>query len=80
MYVTIQKWGNSQAIRIPKGILEAANFHEHDRVEIEADDNCIIIKRIEKKHRTLEERLAEYKGGYSGNEWATGKVQGKEIW
>ncbi len=80
MYATIQKWGNSQAIRLPKGILEVADLHENDRVEIEADIDRIVIKRINKKHKTLEERLAGYTGDYKGSEWDTGEAKGKEAW
>lgn len=80
MYATIQKWGNSHAIRLPKGILEVADLHENDRVEIKADYDRIIIRRINKKHKTLEERLAGYTGDYKCDEWDTGEVQGKEAW
>lgn len=80
MYAIIQKWGNSHAIRIPKGILVLSNFHENDKVEIEADDNQIIIKHIQKKHLTLKERFEGYTGDYNIEEWDTGKPVGKEIW
>ncbi len=78
MYSTVQKWGNSQAIRLPKGVLEAASLHENDRVEINAENDCIIIKRTNKKHKTLEERLSGYNGDYKCSEWETEKPQGKE--
>lgn len=80
MYATIQKWGNSLAIRIPKGILEVAHLHENDRVEIEADNDRIVINRINKKHKTLAERLAGYTGDYKCCEWETGETKGKETW
>ena len=34
MCTTIQKWGNSHAIRIPKAILEMAELNENDKVKI----------------------------------------------
>lgn len=80
MYTTIQKWGNSQAIRLPKGLLEVASLHENDKVEIKAENDCIIIRRANKKHKTLEERLAGFSGDYRCTEWDTGKPQGKEVW
>ncbi|MDD4801622.1 MAG: AbrB/MazE/SpoVT family DNA-binding domain-containing protein [Syntrophomonas sp.] len=79
MYSTIQKWGNSQAVRIPKGILEDADLRENDRVEIKAEKNCIIIRRINKKHKTLQERLEGYEGDYIAVEWDTGSLRGKEL-
>ena len=46
MNTTIQKWGNSQGVRIPKSILEAVSFKTNDRVDITAEDNKIIIRKI----------------------------------
>ncbi len=78
MYTTIQKWGNSQALRLPKAILEMAKLNENDKVEIKVQDGNLIIVPV-KKHITLQERIAEYKGDYSCGEWDTGKPQGKEV-
>ncbi|MCL6558736.1 MAG: AbrB/MazE/SpoVT family DNA-binding domain-containing protein [Firmicutes bacterium] len=80
MLATIRKWGNSQAIRIPKAILEDAALHENDKVEVNVENGCIVIRRINKKHKTLEERLAGYTGDYRCTEWDTGDIQGKELW
>ena len=80
MYTTIQKWGNSHAIRLPKGVLELADLRENDRLEITAEENGLFIKLAQKKHKSLKERLADYSGDYICTEWETGKPQGKEIW
>ena len=79
MYATIQKWGNSQAIRLPKGILEVADLRENDKVEINTGKDCIVIRRANRRHKTLEERLAGFEGEYKCNEWDTGKPQGSEV-
>lgn len=60
MYTTIHRWGNSQAVRLPKGILEIASLRENDQVEITAEHDCIIIRRAKKKHLTIEERFEGY--------------------
>ena len=78
MYTTIQKWGNSQAVRIPKAILEKAELNENDRVEIKVVDGNVTIIPV-KKHRTLEERIADYEGDYNCSEWDTGEQKGKEV-
>lgn len=78
MYTTIQKWGNSQAVRLPKAILEMAQLNENDKVEIKVKDGNLIIIPV-KKHRTLQERIAEYNGDYKCSEWDMGKPQGKEV-
>ncbi|WP_418791086.1 AbrB/MazE/SpoVT family DNA-binding domain-containing protein [Phosphitispora sp. TUW77] len=80
MYTTIHKWGNSKAVRLPKGILEKASLRENDQVEIMAEHDCIIIRRAKKKHLTIEERFEGYSGNYQCKELDTGKPVGKEVW
>lgn len=79
MYTTIQKWGNSRAIRLPRSILEKAGLEEKDHVELVVKDGSIVIIPI-KKHLTLKERAAGYDKVYKSEEWDTGKPSGKEIW
>jgi len=78
MYTTIQKWGNSQAVRLPKALLEMANLNENDKVEIKVHEGNLIISPV-KRHRTLKERMAGYKGDYQCYEWDTGKPEGEEV-
>ncbi len=79
MYTTIQKWGNSRAVRLPKLILEKAGMAENDNVELMVRDGNIIITPTQ-KHLTLKERAADYNGTYEPREWDSGKPTGKEIW
>ena len=63
METTIQKWGNSQGLRIPKALLDAVGLRENDRVElIQTDDGIQIRKVSAAQHRSLEERLAAFYG------------------
>lgn len=78
MYAKIQKWGNSHAIRLPKAILDMVQIKENDNVEIEVKDGNVVIIPY-KKHKSLDERIAEYKGDYICSEWETGKTTGKEV-
>lgn len=80
MLTTIQKWGNSHGIRIPKSILETASIRENDKVEILAEQDCIIIRRSRKKHLSIEERFKGYSGEYSCHEADTGEPTGNEVW
>jgi len=80
MNATIQKWGNSQAIRLPKALLEIASLKENEQVQVLAMQNQIIIKKIEvTKRKTLKERLAGFDGDYEFKEWDTGKPVGNEV-
>jgi len=80
MYTTVQKWGHSNAIRLPKGILDEADIHENDRVEIKTVQDVITIRRVSLKHKTLAERLQDYSGQIRCREWKTGEAIGKEVW
>lgn len=81
MQVTIQKWGNSQGIRIPKAFLEAVGMMENDLVELRrVDDNIIITKIEKKKELTLEDIFKGYDGEYTAEEFDWGSPAGKEAW
>ena len=88
MYATIQKWGNSQGLRIPKALLDAVGLKEHDRVELVQMDDGINIRRASATpHRTLEERLIAFYGKptdqigrIEGEELDWGKAEGSEAW
>ena len=77
---TIQKWGNSQGIRIPKFILERINLDTDSDVSIMVKDDSIIIRKARKKHITLAERFENYTGEAPSGEYNWGEPQGEEIW
>jgi antitoxin MazE len=78
VFSRIQKWGNSQGVRIPKAILKKASLKENDRVEILVEDGNLVIRPV-RKRISLAERIAEYQGGYEPTEWETGSPVGKEV-
>ena len=78
MIAKIQKWGNSQGVRIPKSILNSAHFSENEDVEIIVVDGRIIIEHT-KRHKSLKERLKNYDGDYKCSELNTGSPVGREV-
>ncbi len=78
MLAKIQKWGNSQGIRIPKSILSSAEFAENEEVEIIAIDGKIVIEHA-KRHKSLKERFKDYDGEYQCTESDTGSPVGQEV-
>ena len=50
MLAKVQKWGNSQGVRIPKILLEESHFSVGDQVDIVAQEGKIIMKPIDKVH------------------------------
>lgn len=88
MFATVQKWGNSQGIRIPKSLLEALGIRENDRVELlQAEDMITIKKASAAPHKTLEERLVTFYGKpveeigrIQCQEVDWGQAEGNEAW
>ena len=76
--VTIKPWGNSLGIRIPKKVLEKLGLHISDTLQIEVIDDSIVLKKTF-KHKTFEERVAEYNGEISICVYDWGEPVGKEI-
>ena len=79
MTTTIQKWGNSQGLRLPKEILKAALFSENEAVELLADETGIKIQKVQKLE-TLDDLFVNYEGTFPCQEIDTGKHVGNEVW
>ena len=61
MQVQIKEWGNSQGIRLPKEILKSAGIALNEILDITASNGVItLVKPF--RHKTLEERAAEFDG------------------
>ena len=80
MEVRIQKWGNSDGIRIPSSILKSLNIKTNDILNIEKVDDKIIISIPKKKKISLEERFKEYHGKNLAKEFSWDDNFGREIW
>jgi len=86
MQMTIKKWGNSLATRIPKAIAESANLHFDQLVDIEEVNGKIVITPIAaKKEYKLDELLSLCKPesmtlDQEDQEWLGDVPVGKEIW
>lgn len=79
MQATIQKWGNSQGVRIPKTLLDAMHWTTNESIAMRAEDDRIVIERV--RHRkTIEALFAGYDGAYSGQEVDWGGPVGDEVW
>ncbi|WP_178041773.1 AbrB/MazE/SpoVT family DNA-binding domain-containing protein [Frisingicoccus sp.] len=81
MIAQVKKWGNSQGIRLSKELLVSAGIQNNDFLDIELVDGNIVLKKVRKQHRTLEERAKEYDGKlgpYEEFDW--GEPVGRERW
>ena len=82
MLAKIQKWGNSQGLRLAKGLLADAQLDVGDEVDISVDDGIIIVKpakRIRGRHK-LKDLVSRIPKNYQTGEVDWGEPVGKEIW
>lgn len=80
MNTTIQKWGNSFAVRLPKAITKQLRMGAGTKVRIDADKRRIIIQQVPKKKETLEDLVARITPETRHKKIDWGGPVGKEIW
>lgn len=80
MEVRLQKWGNSDGIRIPSSILKSLNIKTNDILNIEQQDDKIVITISKRKKISLAERFEEYNGINLAKEFSWDESVGKEVW
>ena len=78
MNTTICKWGNSNAVRLPKALTDALNLRENDAIQINIEGNAIVIRKP--RPASLRELFEGYNGDFMSKEWDTGTPVGREVW
>jgi antitoxin MazE len=82
MLAKIQKWGNSQGIRITKALLLDAQISVGDDVNIAVKNGALIVtpaQRTRKKYN-LKELVTKIPDGYQAKETDWGNPTGNEVW
>ncbi|MBM9548918.1 AbrB/MazE/SpoVT family DNA-binding domain-containing protein [Leptospira sp. 201903074] len=78
MESTIQKWGNSLGIRIPKLFAKQLELNDGSQVEVIQEGNRIIIYPYIKE--TLDQKLKKITKKNLHNEVDSGDTVGNEFW
>jgi antitoxin MazE len=75
----IVAWGNSQALRVPRAMLEALRINEGDEVEMMVENGRLFVQPVNPK-LTLESLVAAItpENRHSETDW--GKPSGNEVW
>jgi antitoxin MazE len=82
MLAKIQKWGNSQGLRLTKNLLTDAQLGVGDEVDISVKDGIMIVtpaKKIRSKY-SLKDLVARIPRNYQTGEVDWGGPVGKEVW
>jgi antitoxin MazE len=82
MLAKIQKWGNSQGLRLAKHLLADAQLDIGDEVDIKVKDGIMLVtpaKRIRGRHN-LKDLVSRIPENYQTGEIDWGEPVGKEVW
>lgn len=79
MTIIIQKWGNSQGVRIPKKILDTVKWTEGEQIIIIVDNGKLIMEKAKDKRKNIKELFADYQGNYEPIDVDWGNSEGNEI-
>ena len=82
MITRIQRWGNSQGLRLARQVLEDACISVGDDVDVAARDGMIVIapvRRVRGK-QSLQELVSRITRNYKTREIDWGKPVGREVW
>ncbi len=80
MRASVQKWGNSLALRIPKPLAKQARISQGSLVEIKLVDDVLQIEAIVPEEYTLKALLEAVTNENKHDEIDTGQAQGEEVW
>ena len=76
----VQRWGNSQGLRLPKHVLERAGLKVGDSLAIEICDQEIVLRKIAKPKYDLAELAARIPEESKPKEEGAGPPVGREEW
>lgn len=79
MRAQIVGWGNSQALRIPRAMLDALQIREGDEVEMIVENGRLTVRPVHPK-LTLESLIAAITPENRHKELDWGKPVGNEVW
>ena len=81
MSSTMQKWGNSLGIRVPKAIAEQVNLKTGTEVDFDTTGGVLTIrpKTRKRKRPRLADLLKQMKPSHRHGEWDKSNPVGREI-
>ena len=77
--LTVQRWGNSLAVRIPAAVARSARFKVGQPVEVSAQDSQVVVKPVGAPRLTLAQKLAAFDPALHGGEAMATVRRGREA-
>ena len=77
----IQRWGNSQGVRVPRGVLTDARLEVGDLVDVRAVDGAIVVTKLRSRRGrvALGDLVAGLPANDGGGETDWGAPAGDEV-
>lgn len=82
MITKVQKWGNSQGLRLSKELLSGVDIQVGDAVEVMVHEDSIVISPVQRmrvRHNLLE-LVQDIPEDYEPQELEWGAPVGREVW
>lgn len=82
MLATVQKWGNSQGLRLNKHLLTSLDLQVGDSVDVNVREGEIVIRPVRRTRGRydLAELVQRIPEGHATEEVLWGEPVGKEVW
>ncbi len=77
--LTLQKWGNSLAVRIPSAVAKSVGFKVGQPVEVSAQDSAVRVVAAGEPRLTLKQKLARFDPERHGGEAMATVPAGSEV-
>jgi antitoxin MazE len=80
MHVSIQKWGNSLALRIPRAMAQDLELGRGAVVNLKLKKKTLMLTPVPKRSWSLKRLLSGVTERHLHRETETGKPMGREAW
>jgi antitoxin MazE len=80
MKTTIQRWGNSLALRIPKAFAEETNVRDGTAVELSLSDGSLVMRPARRARASLKALLSDVDASNLNLARFEDAPRGKEAW
>ena len=80
MKTTIQQWGNSLALRIPRAFAEQTSVKKGTCINLTVRNGQLVVKPLKARKYSLKELVAKITPQNCHRETDWGHPRGKEVW
>lgn len=80
MNATVQKWGNSLALRIPSALAKDVHIRQGSVVEVAVEEGKMVVKPKSQRRYSLARLLGEISKRNLHSEQESGDATGREVW